>query len=625
MYVYGPQARKSSCFMKATSRRFILCLCAMRPFMLFFVALVAGYAGLQASAQASTTIAGDYAGVLGGQLHVKLHIVADKSGGFTGTLDSVDQSAMGIPCTDFHLDGQALSFSVPAVHGTWKGTATAYGLSGTWDQGAPQPLNFTRDSFVASAKPSPVDGIWLGGLDIGGGKSLRLQLHVKSNAAGEEFCSADSLDQGAMGLECGKVTFAAPDFSFDIPLVHGSWAGKLSADGDTLDGTWTQGQPLPLKFLRQKSAVAAAPIAPPKFDPALPPVTAADLQSVLDKDLAEALKSGELAPSTGAGVSIAVVEHGVRHVFSYGTAKPDSIFEIGSITKTFTGLILSQLVEQGKVKFDDPVRALLPPGTVDKPSGAEITLLDLATQHSGLPRMPDNFAPADNANPYADYDAKKLYAFIAKHGVAKPADAGFLYSNLGFGLLGQALADRAGMPYPALLKQEVTEPLGLKDTTVALSADQLARFIPGHTADHQPAHAWDLDAVAGAGAIRSTAGDMLAYLEANLHPEAVKAHGDSATAKTLSAALTQQHELRADAMPGTRIALAWLFETASGNYWHNGGTGGYSSYAFFNPKGDYAAVVLLNTTLGPKGSFADRLGQHISQRLAGQPAIGLGD
>ena len=76
-------------------------------------------------------------------------------------------------------------------------------------------------------------------------------------------------------------------------------------------------------------------------------------------------------------------------------------------------------------------------------------------------------------------------------------------------------------------------------------------------------------------------------------------------------------------MPGTKIALAWLFDEETGNYWHNGGTGGFTSYAFFNPKGDYAAVVLLNTTLGSTGSFADRLGTHISQRLTGKPAISL--
>jgi D-alanyl-D-alanine-carboxypeptidase/D-alanyl-D-alanine-endopeptidase len=436
----------------------------------------------------------------------------------------------------------------------------------------------------------------------------------------------DSVDQGAMGLECGKVAFTAPDFSFEVPVVHGSWAGKLAADGNTLTGTWNQGSPMALNFTRQQVAITAAaaqPPPPPTFDPALPPVAAADLQSVLDKDLAEALKSGQLAPSTGAGVSIGIVEHGISRVFSYGAAKPDSIFEIGSITKTFTGLILSQLVEQGKVKFDEPVRELLPPGTVAKPAGDEITLLDLATQHSGLPRMPDNFKPADSANPYADYRPANLYEFIAKQGVAKPANPGFLYSNLGFGLLGQALAVRSALPYPTLLKEEVVDPLGLKDTTVALTPEQQTRFIPGHSGDHRPARAWDQDAIAGAGAIRSTAGDMLTYLEANLHPESLKPSGKSTAASTLSAALTQQHQLRADAMGGNRIALAWLYQGETGAYWHNGATGGYSSFAFFDPKDDCAAVVLLNTSIGNGGSFADRLGQHIGQRLAGKPAISL--
>jgi CubicO group peptidase (beta-lactamase class C family) len=575
-------------------------------------------------AQQGSGVAGDYAGVLSGQLHVKLHIKVDGAGGMTGSLDSTDQGAMGIPCADFHLDGQALTFRVPAVNGTWKGTVSADGLVGTWDQGSPQPLNFTHDTFVAAAKPSPVDGIWLGTL-MAGSMSLRSQLHVKSDSTGKEFCSFDSLDQGAMGLECDKVVFAAPDFSFEIPVVHGSWTGKLSADGNTLTGTWNQGSPLVLNFTRQANEIKPAPIAPPKFDAAMAPVSGEGLQAVLDKDLADALRTGQLAPSTGGGVSIAVTEHGVRRIFSYGAAKPDSIFEIGSITKTFTGLILSQLVEQGKVRLDEPVRELLPPGTVAKPAGDEITLLDIATQHSGLPRMPDNFKPADPANPYADYTPANLYAFIAKQGVARPAKPDFLYSNLGFGLLGQALSVRSGLPYPALLKQEVVDPLGLKDTTVALSPEQLKRFIAGYDGQHHPAHAWDLDALAGAGAIRSTAGDMLTYLEANLHPETLKPAGHSAAAATLSSALTQQHELRADAGPGARIALAWLFDADSGNYWHNGATGGYSSYAFFNPKADSAAVVLFNATLSQNGSFADRLGQHISQRLAGKPAISLGD
>jgi CubicO group peptidase (beta-lactamase class C family) len=581
---------------------------------------------LTAAAQAKASIAGDYTGTLG-PLRIQLHLKVDAASAITGTLDSPNQGALGIPCAEFHLDGDTLSFSVPAVHGSWKGSVSAdrKTLTGTWDQGSPTPVVFTRDSFVPASKPSRVDGIWLGALQAGS-VSLRVQLHVKSDNTGREFCELDSLDQHAMGLECAKVVFAGDDFSFDVPDVTGHYAGKISADGNTLTGAWNQtGNPMPLTLTRQATAIATTPIPPPTYDPALAPVSADDLESVLDKDLAAALKSGQLAPSTGAGVSIGVVEHGVRRVFSYGAAKPDSIFEISSITKTFTGLILSQMVEQGKVAFDDPVRELLPPGTVQKPAGAEITLLDLATQHSGLPRMPDNFKPGDPANPYADYHASNLYAYLASHGVSKTDKPGFLYSNLGFGLLGRALSLRAAKPYPALLAEQVLDPLGMHDTAIALTPAQQARFLPGHTADHHEAHAWDLDAFAGAGAIRSTASDMLTYAEANLHPEQVKPAFSSAAAKTIAAALTQSHELRADSFAPQRIALAWLFDPQSGNYWHNGATGGYSAYVFFNPKADYAAVVLVNTTIGENGSYADRIGEHIGERLAGKPAISLGD
>jgi CubicO group peptidase (beta-lactamase class C family) len=135
---------------------------------------------------------------------------------------------------------------------------------------------------------------------------------------------------------------------------------------------------------------------------------------------------------------------------------------------------------------------------VAKPQGGEITLLDLATQHSGLPRMPSNFKPSDIRNPYADYRAENLYVFVGEHGVAKPAAAGFLYSNLGFGLLGQALANRAGMTYPNLLQAEVTGPLGMSDTIVPVPKEKWDRFIQGYNAQHLPVHAWDLAAMAGA-------------------------------------------------------------------------------------------------------------------------------
>lgn len=596
-------------------------LCRTSMLILFVViALLCG----DVLGQQKSDVSGDYAGMLG-SLHVKLHIRTSADASLAGTLDSVDQGAMGLPCDDFRLDGAALSFRVPSVHGSWKGTVSSDGasLTGTWNQGSPMPLTFTRDTFVPAAKASAIDGIWLGALRIGS-QSLRIQLTVRSDSAGREYCSTDSLDQHAMGLNCANVLFDGKTLSFDVPSVKGRWEGVLLEGGKNLNGTWNQGSPMPLNFERQ---AVAQTVKPPSFDAAMPAVKAADLEAALNRDLAETLKSGALASGTDAGVVVGVVDHGVKRVFAYGTAKTDSIFEIGSITKTFTGLILAQLVGQGKVTLDEPIRELLPAGTVAKPAGTEITLLDLATQSSGLPRMPDNFNPADPANPYADYHAANLYSFMAKHGVAEPAAASFLYSNLGFGLLGQALAVHAGTSYADLLRSEITAPLGMTDTVVSLSPDQQKRFIAGHDAEHRPAHAWDLGALAGAGAIRSTAGDMLTYLDANLHPD--KLHTQSglndADGKTLSSAIAKSHELHADAVPGTRIALAWLCNTASGSYWHNGATGGYSSYAVFNPKNDYGVIVLSNTSIGSTGSFADLLGQHISERLEGQPALSLSE
>lgn len=473
---------------------------------------------------------------------------------------------------------------------------------------------------------SPADGVWLGTLHAGP-QALRLQLHLKVGPAGVGSCAFDSLDQGAPGIPCNNVQVGGDAVSLDVPAVQGKFKGALSADGKTLTGTWTQGGSLPLVLERQSAAVAtpkATPPPPPPADAAMPPVGVADLKPVLDRDLAIVLKSGALAPEKHGGVTIGVVQHGVVRVFSYGTAKQDSVFEIGSISKTFTGLILAQMVEQGKVKLDDPVRELLPPDTVAKPaSGGEITLVDISDQHAGLPRMPDNFHPADPKNPYADYDAKALYAFIAKHGVARAADAPFLYSNLAVGLLGQALANRAGVPYSTLLHDQITGPLNMRDTAIAPTPEMQARFIPGYDGNGGPAHAWDLDALAGAGGIRSTAADMLTYLEAQLHPEQLPASAIAAPdGKTLAAALRDSHAIHAEVGGGQHIALNWFRVDATGSYWHNGGTGGYSSYALFNPEKDYAVVVLNNAGPGPD-AFADKLGAHIEQRLTGLPAATL--
>jgi CubicO group peptidase (beta-lactamase class C family) len=132
-----------------------------------------------------------------------------------------------------------------------------------------------------------------------------------------------------------------------------------------------------------------------------------------------------------------------------------------------------------------------------------------------------------------------------------------------------------------------------------------------------------MDALAGAGAIRSTADDLLTYLDANLHPERLASKVPAgASARTLPKAIALSHEVRDESLQEERIAFAWQVDM-KGNYHHNGGTGGYSSFVFFNSSEDSAAVVLVNMSSGIQGDFAYRLGHHIGQRLAGLPALSL--
>ena len=475
-------------------------------------------------------------------------------------------------------------------------------------------------------KPADVVGNWSGALQVDGGL-LRLALHVSTDTAGKLSVTLDSLDQNAMGLQGSNAVLKGDSFSFEIPSVSGTYTGTLDGDGKNIRGTWSQGVPLPLVFTRQNGGPVPTAMPTPTPAPAMPPVALDNLKPVLDRELAPVLDHGLLSKASGGGLVIGLMDRGQRRIFAYGTAKQDSIFEIGSITKTFTGLVLAQMVVQKKVALDTPIRTLLPAGVVAKPKGTEITLVDLATQHSGLPRMPDNLKPQNPLNPYVDYHAAQLQEFIAKHGAAKPADAAFLYSNLGFGLLGYGLSLRAGVPYAQLVSTEITGPLHMSDTGVTLSPEQ-SRLIQGYDYNFDPTPAWDLDAFAGAGAIKSTAADMLTYLDANLHPDqyATGAAADSPAA-TLPAAVALDHQVRANVTVkgDTRIALAWFFNPKTGSYFHSGGTGGYRSLAGFNPAQDRAIVVLYNRDDTDPGApqLVERVMENIDELMTGKPSIPL--
>jgi CubicO group peptidase (beta-lactamase class C family) len=351
------------------------------------------------------------------------------------------------------------------------------------------------------------------------------------------------------------------------------------------------------------------------YDVPMSPVSAVNLQAVMDHDLGDAISHGPLAPGAGGGVSIGIYQRGLRRVFSYGAAASDSLFQIGSATKPFTGLLLAEMVERGVAGLDEPVRELIPSAGLARPSGDEISLLDLATHRSGLPPMPASFQPANPANPAADFDVARLYNFLRGRGVDRRADAPFVYSNLGFGLLGHALGQRAGVDYGTLLRQVIAGPLGMNDTALDLSPEQQRRLLRGHDDYGRPIPLWDFDVLAGAGGLHSTAPDMLKWLEANLHPDRVDAG-------TLSKALVASHRVHAPMNADVDIALAWWMYPDLGVFEHAGSLLGFTADTFFNPREDVAVVVLSN--VGPATAVsAETIGEHIRARLNGTPAVSL--
>jgi CubicO group peptidase (beta-lactamase class C family) len=132
--------------------------------------------------------------------------------------------------------------------------------------------------------------------------------------------------------------------------------------------------------------------------------------------------------------------YGSTSLVSRGTPDVDTLFEIGSVGKVFTVLLLADMVQRGEAELEEPVRRLLPAlVSVPRFANSDITLLQLATHTSGLPRMPDNFRPRDPANPYADYTIEQMYDFLSSYRLLRMPGAEYEYSNLGAGLLGHAL------------------------------------------------------------------------------------------------------------------------------------------------------------------------------------------
>lgn len=304
-------------------------------------------------------------------------------------------------------------------------------------------------------------------------------------------------------------------------------------------------------------------------------------------------------------IVVGIIDKDGPHYFNFGRksengaeANEHTIYEIGSITKVFTAILLAQQVIDGKLKLDDPIKNYLPPQVKIPQRGAnEITFGNLSDHTSALPPMPANFVPSDPGNPFADYTIDQMYSFLSGYELTRDVGSAYEYSNLAQGLLGHILALNAGLPYESLMIKTIAKPLRMKETKITFDVIMKKNLATGYNRGVE-AENWDLPTLAGAGAIRSSTYDMLKFLSANL-----------GYLKTpLQSAMNKTHEIRHDKAGGMSVGLGWhVMKGKNGDViWHNGGTGGYKAFAGFVKETGEGVVLLTNSTMS-----VDDIGFHL--------------
>jgi len=333
------------------------------------------------------------------------------------------------------------------------------------------------------------------------------------------------------------------------------------------------------------------------------------LQTALDKEVDNLLKPFIMQPNT-VGVSIGVLVGDKKYYYNYGEAekgsgvapKQSTLYEIGSISKTFTATLLADAVNNGKIKLDDPVNKYLPDSVpAIAYNSTPVTILSMINHSSGIPRMPDNFDfNAGFNDPYRDYDNSRLFSFYKNYKPSRKVGDEYEYSNLAVGTIGVILENINGTGYENLLFKTICEPLAMHDTRVYLRPQDSARFAKGYD-NGRYATPWNFKAFMGAGGIRSTAEDMLLYAQAQLGAAPLQLYKDMQMTHTATFK-----------KGNTTVAMGWHIIKPGNDelLFHNGGTGGYRSYLAINPQKKLAVVMLSNTTIG-----VDELGNNLMKWL----------
>ena len=224
------------------------------------------------------------------------------------------------------------------------------------------------------------------------------------------------------------------------------------------------------------------------------------------------------------GMVVGIIDTHGRRIISYGhltqgdnrPLNGQTIFEIGSFTKIFTALLLSDMVQRGELDLTDPLEKYLPSGSkVPERNGKKITLVDLATHTSGLPFQPPDMTIGDPIAT-ANYTVEQAYKFLSSYTLDYDIGTKWAYSNLDYGMLGIALVNRAGMNYETLVKTRITDPLGMKSTSTIVSTEMKLNLSVGHNAKLEPAIYWSMPAFQGASSLLSSTDDILTFLSSFL-------------------------------------------------------------------------------------------------------------
>jgi len=315
-------------------------------------------------------------------------------------------------------------------------------------------------------------------------------------------------------------------------------------------------------------------------------------ESAISSEIKENIKA-RIETGNNVGIVIAYINGDNVEYFSHGQTAlkngtpvdENSVFEIGSISKVFTTILLANETLNGTMKLDDPIADYLPK-EVKAPSrnGKVITLKDLATHSSGLPRLPDNLKPANANNPYADYAEKQLYDFISNHILSRDIGERYEYSNYGMGLLGYILGLKNGKSYEDLMIEKIANAYGMNNTRLVMTQKMKNHLAIGHNGTTAMEN-WDFITLGGAGGIKSTAVDMVKFIKANI----INDNSPINKAMKLSHKTAYKNDTQ-----NFEMGLGWHYNNDI--IWHNGGTGGYRSFAGFVKGMQQGVVVLTNST-----------------------------